>query len=169
MHSTADSVTPHFSPSFEAPIHTNSVQINLIGNNLSLIILIHISTKAAGTAESVQRLCTGLHESGLETTQGQEVSIPSQKSELAVGPTQSPIRWALGSFRGLSDRGAMSTAYPHLVQRLRMSGDTVLLSLHNFKAWIGKILLLVCHFRKKKHFHRIGPYVVLFTFTVFKL
>ena len=40
-------------------------------------------------------------------------------SKPALGPTQPPIQWAPGLYRGLSGRGVALTTHPHLAPRLK--------------------------------------------------
>ena len=99
-------------------------------------------------ADMVWSLRYVLLKSELESRLKQAVFLSSRTSKPALGPTKCSVRRVLGSFRRKRGRGAMLTVHPYLVPRLRMSGVTTPLPLYTFKAWIGKSILLLCHFQK---------------------
>jgi hypothetical protein len=68
-------------------------------------------------AQSLYRLSYGLDGPGIESRWGRDFSHTSRP---ALGPTQPPVEWVPGLFRGSSGHGVLLTTHPLLVPRLRM-------------------------------------------------
>jgi hypothetical protein len=64
----------------------------------SIYVCMRILDTAVGIVNRLQAI--RLKGSGFDCQHGQEIYILSKTSRLALGPTQSPVQWMLGSFPG---------------------------------------------------------------------
>ena len=95
----------------------------------------HSWSSAVGTQT---RLWAG--RSGIRIPLQEEIFLFSKKSKTALGQPSLLFSAHLGSFPGENSEGVKLTTDFHLVPRLRVSGDTTLLTLHAFIACTGIIL-----------------------------
>ena len=76
----------------------------------------------------------GQGDMGFDCRLGQEMSLLSKHSWLALGRTQLPIYWVMGvPFPWVNVWGVKLTAYLNLVLKLRMSGALPLCILYSFR------------------------------------
>jgi hypothetical protein len=62
-----------------------------------------------------------------------------------LGPTELPVQWSRGYFPTVNLLGREGTTHLYLVQRLRMSGAILQLTLYPFMLWTGAIFNLALH------------------------